>query len=50
MARLPRVSLVNVPQNTIQRGNNCQACFASKQDFASYVDWLKGYSKKYLVK
>jgi hypothetical protein len=32
MARLPRVSLVNVPQNTIRRGNNCQACFASKQD------------------
>ncbi len=49
MARLPRVSPVNVPQHIIQRGNNRQACFASKQDFASYVNWLKEYSKKYFV-
>jgi putative transposase len=49
MARLSRVSPVNVPQHIIQRGNNRQACFASEQDFASYVSWLKEYSKKYLV-
>jgi putative transposase len=49
MARLPRVSPVNVPQHIIQRGNNRQACFASEQDFARYVNWLKEYSKKYLV-
>jgi putative transposase len=49
MARLPRVSPVGVPQHIIQRGNNRQVCFASEQDFASYVSWLKEYSKKYLV-
>jgi putative transposase len=49
MARLPRVSPVNVPQHIIQRGNNRQACFASEQDFARYVNWLKEYSKKYFV-
>jgi putative transposase len=49
MAKLSRVSPVNVPQYIIQCGNNCQACFASEQYFASYVNWLKEYSKKYLV-
>jgi putative transposase len=49
MSRLPRVSSLNVPQHIIQRGSNRQACFASEQDFASYVNWLKEYSKKYLV-
>jgi putative transposase len=49
MARLPRVSPVNVPQHIIQRGNNRQICFVSEQDFASYVSWLKEYSKKYFV-
>jgi putative transposase len=49
MARLPRVSPVKVPQHIIKRGNNRQACFASEQDFARYVNWLKEYSKKYLV-
>jgi putative transposase len=47
MSRLPRVSPVNVPQHIIQRDNNRQACFASEQNFASYVNWLKEYSKKY---
>ncbi|MFT4725492.1 MAG: putative transposase [Colwellia sp.] len=49
MARLPRVSPVNVPQHIVQLGNNRQACFASEQDFARYVNWLKEYSKKYFV-
>ncbi|MFT4993222.1 MAG: putative transposase [Paraglaciecola sp.] len=49
MARLPRVSPINVPQHVIQRGNNRQICFTNEQDFASYVSWLKEYSKKYLV-
>jgi putative transposase len=33
----------------IQRGNNRQVCFASEQDFAAYVGWLKEYSKKFQV-
>ena len=49
MARLPWVSPVNMPQHIIQRGSNRQICFASEQDFASYVSWLKKYSKKYCV-
>jgi putative transposase len=46
---LPRVSPVNVPQHIVQRGNNRQACFASEQDFARYVNCLKEYPKKYFV-
>ena len=49
MARLARVCPVGIPQHIIQRGNNRQVCFASEQDFAAYVSWLKGYAKKYQV-
>jgi putative transposase len=49
MDRLPRVDPVNVPQHIIQCVNNRQACFASEQDFANYVNGLKEYSKKYFV-
>ncbi|WP_438864314.1 transposase [Neptunicella sp.] len=49
MARLPRVNPIEVVQHVIQRGNNRQICFASEQDFAGYVNWLKDYSKKYQV-
>jgi putative transposase len=40
---------VGIPQHIIQRGNNRQVCFASEQDFAAYVSWLKDYAKKYQV-
>jgi len=43
MARLPRVSPVNVLQHITQRGSNRQAYFVSERDFASYVNWLKKY-------
>jgi len=33
MPRKPRVSPIGLPQHIIQRGNNRQACFTSKQDF-----------------
>ena len=49
MARLLRVNPAGVPQHIIQRGNNRQVCFASEQDFAAYVGWLKDYSTKYQV-
>lgn len=49
MARLSRVCPVGIPQHIIQRGNNRQVCFASEQDFAAYVSWLKDYAKKYQV-
>ena len=46
MARLPRVSPVNVAQHVIQRGNNRQVCFANEDDMKAYVTWLKDYSEK----
>ena len=47
MARLSRLSAIGIPQHIIQRGNNRQVCFASEQDLACYVYWLKEYSQKY---
>jgi len=49
MPRLPRLNLPNIPQHVIQRGNNRQACFFDKQDYAVYLDKLKQYSQKYRV-
>ena len=47
MARLPRISPVDVPVHIIQRGNNRQACFAAEEDYVAYVGWLTEYAKKY---
>ena len=41
MARLPRISIANIPQHIIQRGNNRQACFASNNDLSAYAEWLR---------
>ena len=41
MARPPRVCPVGIPQHIIQRGNNKQASFAAKKDFATYTQWLQ---------
>lgn len=49
MARLPRISPVDVPVHIIQRGNNRQACFAAEEDYGAYVGWLTEYAKKYMV-
>jgi len=49
MALLPRVSPIGVPQHIIQRGNNNQICFASEEDFAAYLDWIKLYASKFEV-
>ena len=49
MARLPLLSLPNIPQHVVQRGNNRQACFFAEQDYLVYLDKLKEYSKKYQV-
>ena len=49
MPRKPRVSPIGIPQHIIQRGNNRQACFTSKQDFIAYSGWLKDYSQKFGV-
>ncbi len=49
MARLPRISPIDVPVHVIQRGNNRQACFVSDEDHSAYAGWLKEYSKMYKV-
>lgn len=49
MARLQRISPVGIPIHVIQRGNNRHSCFASPEDYAAYLNWLKDYSKKFSV-
>jgi len=49
MARLARISPVDVPVHIIQRGNNRQICFVAEEDYESYAEWLWEYSKKYKV-
>ncbi|MFH2092018.1 MAG: transposase [Pseudomonadota bacterium] len=49
MARLTRITPVNIPLHIIQRGNNRQVCFASDDDHVSYATWLEEYSKQYSV-
>ncbi len=49
MARLPRISPVDVAVHIIQRGNNRQVCFASDEDHGAYTGWLQEYSQKHTV-
>ncbi len=49
MARLARFCPVDIPQHIIQRGNNRQVCFNSREDLAAYAYWLKEFSVKYHV-
>lgn len=46
MPRRPRLSLPNVPQHLIQRGNNRQACFFADEDYRFYLEWLTEYASK----
>lgn len=45
MARLPRVTPVDVPVHLIQRGNNRMSCFLRDEDHAAYAAWLLEYSR-----
>lgn len=49
MPKQPRLNPVEQPQHIIQRGNNRQACFASKQDYIVYLHWLKEAASQYQV-
>jgi len=49
MARLVRVSPIDIPQHIIHRGNNRQVCFGNEIDMKAYLHWLKLFSKKYQV-
>ena len=46
MPRRARITLPNVPQHLIQRGNNRQACFFADEDYRFYLDWLAEYAGK----
>ena len=47
MPRKPRFNLPGVPQHVIQRGNNCEPCFYSENDYQRYLNDLKEASSKY---
>jgi putative transposase len=49
MARLPRISPVDIPVHIIQRGNNRQVCFVEDEDYGVYLGWLTEYANKYMV-
>ncbi|NOX08453.1 MAG: transposase [Gammaproteobacteria bacterium] len=45
MPRRPRIVLPDTPLHIIQRGNNRQPCFYTKNDYLFYLDWLKEYAE-----
>jgi len=45
--RLPRLSVANVPQHVIVRGNNSEAIFKSQHDCKSYLFFLQQAAEKY---
>lgn len=49
MARLKRLSPLDIPQHIIQRGNNKQVCFVCDQDMAFYASLLLEYSTEFSV-
>ncbi|HEY9200987.1 MAG TPA: transposase [Gammaproteobacteria bacterium] len=46
MPRKPRFSLAGVPQHVIQRGNNREPCFYSKEDYLAYLEFMDIAAKK----
>ena len=50
MARLVRVSPIDIPQHIIHRGNNRQVCFGNEIDMKAYLHWLKNFLNKHIVK
>jgi len=50
MARLAMITPSEIPIHVIQRDNNHQVVFVEEADFKAYLNWLKDYSNKYLVK
>jgi len=47
MPRKPRFNLPGLPQHIIQRGNNREPCFYSRQDYHQYLDDLIESAAKY---
>jgi putative transposase len=49
MARLPRLTVPGYPHHVIQRGNNRQALFVSKDDYEKLLTLLEEFAKKFSV-
>jgi putative transposase len=49
MARLPRLTVPGYPHHVIQRGNNRQALFVSKDDYEKLLALLEEFAKKFSV-
>jgi len=49
MARLPRLTVPGYPHHVIQRGNNRQALFVSKDDYEKLLVLLEEFAKKFSV-
>jgi len=47
MPRRSRLTLAEVPQHLIQRGNNREATFYEQDDYVAYLTWLSQAAKKY---
>ncbi len=49
MPRQPRFSLPGYAQHIIQRGNNRQVCFFTRQDYTVYLERLLHYAQQHQV-
>jgi len=50
MARIARAVAVGIPHLITQRGNYRQVIFVLDDDYRQYLEWLKYYSDRYLLK
>lgn len=50
MPRIARAVAVGLPHHITQRGNYRQVIFGQDDDYRQYLEWLKYYSDKYLLK
>jgi putative transposase len=46
MPRRARLTLPNVPQHIITRGNNRQPCFFADDDYRFFLEWLETYARQ----
>ena len=49
MPRQPRFTLPGFAKHIIQRGNNRQVCFFTKQDYSVYLERLQHYAQQHQV-
>ena len=49
MARLPRLTIPNLPHHVLHRGNNRQTVFVDADDYQTFVDLLQQLAQTHLV-